>query len=205
MPSTTANSSTLASSKKRKTGQERLAFTSVDEYVIDQIISPDAYKFTIDNPMRINDLLDLQPTKKIPPKLIDLAWDMLKHSVSTTRATDLSEAECTAWIWAIVSAVINYLLDYSNLKPSNLSAIQGHIMSFKADVSEEEDKQVETRLLNGKTDISIFYQLRNSKHYFLPIEVKTKVAIDGAIQSLLFLVAMGLDGKMSSNDKVISY
>ena len=204
MPSTTANSSTLASSKKQKTGPENLAFTSVGEYVINQVISPDTYKFTTFTKKPINDLLDLQPTKKIPPKLLDLAWDMLSRSISTTQSDNMSETDCTKWIWAIVSAVINYLLDYSNLNPSHLSAKSGHSMSFEADVSEKEGKQVETRLVKGKTDISILYCNKYSEHHLLPIEAKIR-AIEGAVQSLLFLTGMDKETRIPVTEKVIFY
>ena len=206
--SSTIGSSTVASSKKRKIDSEKnMSFSSVKEHILDQIIKPDRYLFIIGKKKSIANLIELQLTKKIPPKLLDLAWDMLSRSVSTTRTTVLGETDCTKWIWAIVSAVINYLLDNSDLDPYELSAESGRFTSLEADVSENEGEPSKTRSIGGKTDVSIVYSDFVGDHHLLPIEVKIK-AIDGVIQSLMYLAAMNMEDKKGPNtnsNKVFFY
>ena len=188
-----ANSSSATGSKKQKTGPPKFGFSSATEYLIDQIVNPDCYQSISNRINPIENLLDLQMEKKIPPQLLELACELVKHSVLMTGTTNLSEADCKQWILAIFSAVKSYLTDtYPQLKPFDLYARQSWpVPSFEAKVAEKPGEQKVTRLMNGKVDAALVYFAKPPCPVLLPVEVKASNAMDGAIQSILDLTALG--------------
>lgn len=133
----------------------------------------------------------LEIKEKAPPELLDLAFDNLVSSISSTKFHDRNKADCSEWIKALIEKVINYLSQHHDLRKFRTLRKQKNFVSFLHELDGTQ------RLVNGHTDVSVLYYDaadQNTKHHFV-VENKIVSIYDALIECCLYLMAIKVSEK----------